>query len=688
MTNIVYDVFTYPNGATYNAKIYAIDYDPTLGFLYAACGSDQNVAFPTNPAHFKVWSISGGGVPTLLQTIAYVPSSADSGQQGFDRPLAILARNGKLYVGFIGGLRSYSVNSITGALTLDVEENQIIGGQAAPPGGYTNPVLMNRTSTGYLAGGLGPGPGAGNPWAVYPVVLGSDQGTVINPSIGSIGWSFVSKLNDTVMYACSNDGTNLYTLNIDDSGNVTIVNTVATGLSSPGGTAGPKVGAVVWQDNVYCGDSFGTLSCYFPITNNTTGALGSRVNSTVNITGNYEYYQDAISFVDCTIKNYLVINGTVFFRVDPTGSNRYLFSAVVPNVVGLTEFAANNAIYTAGYAPGVINSQNSTSVPDGQIISQNPFAGTALTPGSAVNYTLSLGPPPSIIPDLTNEPIIAAELLLVQDGFTVGTITFVQDSAINTGNVAAQDPIGGTSAPPGTAVNLTISVTSVPFDPDQTVISQYSNSPTLMQLVENMSTYLNPRTNLLEFYFAVWNIATAEGFGLDDWGRIVGVSRVIPIPGTSGSFGFANSDSPPDWQNFGNINNSRAGGPFFGGGTSTGSYTLNDGSFRTLILTKALANICATTAPALNQLITNLFPGRGTCYVQDLGSMKMRYVFEFSLTPVEYAILAYSGVLPHPAGVGVAILVVPSGGSGGIFGFFIPGANPQPYQPFNVGVFS
>ena len=210
---------------------------------------------------------------------------------------------------------------------------------------------------------------------------------------------------------------------------------------------------------------------------------------------------------------------------------------------------------------------------------------------------------------------------------------------------------------------------------EETIISQYANSPTLSQLIDNLNGYIDPRADLIAFYNNVWNIDTAVGFGLDIWGRIVGVSRVLPIPGTAGSFGFDNSDVPPDWENFG-------GGPFFAGQATTGGYSLNDNSYRTLILTKALANIVATTAPALNALIQNLFPGRGRCYTLDLGNMAMRYVFEFSLSSIEYAILAYSGVLPHPAGVLVGIIVIPTGGS---FGF----AEAGPIvKPFEYGVFN
>jgi hypothetical protein len=200
---------------------------------------------------------------------------------------------------------------------------------------------------------------------------------------------------------------------------------------------------------------------------------------------------------------------------------------------------------------------------------------------------------------------------------------------------------------------------------NDTLCSQYANSPTLLQLIANMSTYLNPRANLVEFYNFVWNVDTAKDWGLDIWGRIVGVSRVIPIPGTTGSFGFQNSDFPPDWQNFGNANGGGGGGPFYNGEVTTGGFTLDDDSFRTLILVKALANIVATDAPSLNALVRNLFPGRGRAYTIDRGDMAMSYIFEFKLSTTEYAILAFSGVLPHPAAVLVNVIVVPTG----FFGF-------------------
>lgn len=217
---------------------------------------------------------------------------------------------------------------------------------------------------------------------------------------------------------------------------------------------------------------------------------------------------------------------------------------------------------------------------------------------------------------------------------------------------------------------------------EQTIASQFANSPTLLQLIANMNQYIDPSTDFAQFYDFIWNVNTAQGFGLDIWGRIVGVSRVIPIPGTVGAFGFFNSDVPFDWQNFGNGTDS-AGGPFFAGQTNTGSFTLNDDAYRVLVLAKALANIAATTAPALNQLVTNLFPGRGKAYTIDGLDMTMTYVFEFSLTTIEFAILSFSGVLPHPGGVLTKILVIPV--NAGFFGFVEMGLG---VEPLGFGVFN
>lgn len=216
------------------------------------------------------------------------------------------------------------------------------------------------------------------------------------------------------------------------------------------------------------------------------------------------------------------------------------------------------------------------------------------------------------------------------------------------------------------------------FDVKRTVISQYGQSPTIRQLVEDMNEYIDPGVDMDAFYRLVWNVDTAVGFGLDIWGRIVGVGRRLRITANDPILGFDNPSTPPDWQTFGH-------GRFSDGIESGGeAYDLPDNAYRVLILTKALSNIVATTSRSLNQLLRNLFPGRGRVYVRDLGGMAMQFVFNFSLTPVEYAIVAQSGALPHPAGVFYSVIVNPSPGV--FFGF--RNSNPGSILPFNFGVFN
>lgn len=165
-----------------------------------------------------------------------------------------------------------------------------------------------------------------------------------------------------------------------------------------------------------------------------------------------------------------------------------------------------------------------------------------------------------------------------------------------------------------------------------TLLSQYANSPTILQLIDSMNQYFSPDIDIDAFYNSVWDIlrdgADLNDYGLDVWGRIVGAYRNFNIP--------ADIVNP--------------GGYSF----TAGTYRLDNPSFRTLILIKALANITECTSGSLNALLTRLFANRGRCYVKDTGNMTMKFTFEFYLLPFEYAIVT-SGIIPHPAGVLVTI---------------------------------
>ncbi len=75
---------------------------------------------------------------------------------------------------------------------------------------------------------------------------------------------------------------------------------------------------------------------------------------------------------------------------------------MVPNVAGLPEADAEAAIVAAGLTVGRVTTANSTSVPAGNVISQDPAANTPVLPGSAVDLVVSLGSVPVFLPLISN----------------------------------------------------------------------------------------------------------------------------------------------------------------------------------------------------------------------------------------------------------------------------------------------
>ena len=239
-----------------------------------------------------------------------------------------------------------------------------------------------------------------------------------------------------------------------------------------------------------------------------------------------------------------------------------------------------------------------------------------------------------------------------------------------------------------------------------TLLEQYASSPTIVGMINSMNLAIDPSVDIQNFYTNIWNIKTAVGYGLDVWGNIVGVGRILKIPSTGQVFGFSQQNPVTKYvvdasgnqvvQNGNtvaltiapNLTSNQAVQPFdqapFYTISSTQNFTLADSAFRTLILTKAMANITTLTAPNINQLLQFLFYGRGRCYVNDLGNMQMKYTFEFALLPYEYAILTQSNAVPRPAGVKTYITYVPAGTFG--FSEALPNANTFDNGTFYTGM--
>ncbi|GAN70684.1 DUF2612 domain-containing protein [Acetobacter syzygii] len=179
----------------------------------------------------------------------------------------------------------------------------------------------------------------------------------------------------------------------------------------------------------------------------------------------------------------------------------------------------------------------------------------------------------------------------------------------------------------------------------QTLLSQYANAPRIQTLIAGWNQMLDPASLIAQWYQLVWNLQTAQGYGLDVWGRIVGVPRVLSLSAQSYLGFFESSDLTQE--GFGQV-------PWYSGGDATNNYRLADDGYRQLIYAKALANISDGSVIALNTILTTLFAGQGDAYVRDNGDMTITYVFKFVPTAVQVSIIQNSGVLPRPAGVSVA----------------------------------
>jgi beta-lactam-binding protein with PASTA domain/CubicO group peptidase (beta-lactamase class C family) len=130
----------------------------------------------------------------------------------------------------------------------------------------------------------------------------------------------------------------------------------------------------------------------------------------------------------------------------------------VPDVVGQPQADAEAAIVAAGLVVGTVTTSTSDTVPVGSVVSQNPTGGTQVAPGTAVDLVISSGTPtPVSVPDVVGQPQATAESMINAAGLTVGTVTTAPSDTVPAGDVISQNPVGGTSVPPDTPVDLVVS---------------------------------------------------------------------------------------------------------------------------------------------------------------------------------------------------------------------------------------
>jgi serine/threonine-protein kinase len=127
-------------------------------------------------------------------------------------------------------------------------------------------------------------------------------------------------------------------------------------------------------------------------------------------------------------------------------------SRQIPNVLGLTETTAAQQLRAEGFKVSPAKTV-STTVAKNAVISTNPPGGSTAPHGSTVVVTVSSGPPNVAVPNVVDQPVDPATLLLQQRGFVVATVKLV--STQPPGTVLKQHPATG-KAPQGSTVTLTV----------------------------------------------------------------------------------------------------------------------------------------------------------------------------------------------------------------------------------------
>jgi MBG domain (YGX type)/Bacterial lectin/PASTA domain len=134
----------------------------------------------------------------------------------------------------------------------------------------------------------------------------------------------------------------------------------------------------------------------------------------------------------------------------------------VPNVVGQSQTVATGLLSGIGLGLGAVTNQPST-LPIGEVVSQNPAATTPVLVGSTVSIVLSSG---VAVPSVVGQAEGNAEGLITGAGLTVGTETTQFSDTVQSGTVISQNPAFPSTVNGATPVSLVVS-SGVPPAADQ-----------------------------------------------------------------------------------------------------------------------------------------------------------------------------------------------------------------------------
>ena len=183
-----------------------------------------------------------------------------------------------------------------------------------------------------------------------------------------------------------------------------------------------------------------------------SGASGSAVTAVAATNYHFVTWSDSNTSAIRTDANVLAnhtFTATFAITVVPT----------VPNVSGLTQSAANTNLIASGFVTGSVTTTDVGANPgnNGQVQSQTPTAGSALTAGGPVELVLYAYVAPTV-PNVSGLTQSAANTNPIASGFVTGSVT-TTDVGANSGNdghVQSQTPTAGSALAAGGSVDLVL----------------------------------------------------------------------------------------------------------------------------------------------------------------------------------------------------------------------------------------
>jgi len=196
------------------------------------------------------------------------------------------------------------------------------------------------------------------------------------------------------------------------------------------------------------------------------------------------------------------------------------------------------------------------------------------------------------------------------------------------------------------------------WDIAETVQSQYATSKRMRAVIDAFWQAINPKSDIDLLYKKLVNPRTAEGWGLDVWGRIVAIGRsYLAVEDDTPYFGF----DPPEGVKNERLN-SFGNAPFYK--QIMGKVRLADTMFRTYVFLKSLINISNSSLASLNQAVKLLFPD-ADIQILHTGTMVLRVLVLSPLSESDKAALDNLSWIPAGVGLEMYQVVTPTFGFAG-----------------------